>query len=99
MGTLTGRFPRRVRTPTTTSTRTRRARRTSVAVMAVILRLPISRHQWQDGHHAAKSCQCVERGPVVIRDVAVPVLDNVFAFELGVLCEVFGVDRPDEPEL
>ena len=35
----------------------------------------------------------------MIRDVAVPVLDNVFAFELGVLCEVFGVDRPDEPEL
>jgi transcriptional regulator GlxA family with amidase domain len=35
----------------------------------------------------------------VIRTVAVPVLDEVFAFELGVLCEVFGVDRPDEPEL
>ena len=35
----------------------------------------------------------------MIRSVAVPVLDNVFAFELGVLCEVFGVDRPDEPEL
>lgn len=31
--------------------------------------------------------------------MAVPVLDGVFAFELGVLCEVFGVDRPDEPEL
>jgi len=35
----------------------------------------------------------------VIRNVAVPVLDGVFVFELGVLCEVFGVDRPDEPEL
>jgi transcriptional regulator GlxA family with amidase domain len=35
----------------------------------------------------------------MIRTVAVPVLDQVFAFELGVLCEVFGVDRPDEPEL
>jgi transcriptional regulator GlxA family with amidase domain len=35
----------------------------------------------------------------VIRSVAVPVLDNVFAFELGLLCEVFGLDRPDEPEL
>jgi transcriptional regulator GlxA family with amidase domain len=35
----------------------------------------------------------------VIRSVAVPVLDGVFAFELGVLCEVFGVDRPDEPLL
>ena len=35
----------------------------------------------------------------MIRSVAVPVLDNVFAFELGLLCEVFGLDRPDEPEL
>jgi transcriptional regulator GlxA family with amidase domain len=35
----------------------------------------------------------------VIRNVVVPVLDGVFAFELGVLCEVFGIDRPDDPEL
>ena len=35
----------------------------------------------------------------MIRSVAVPVLDNVFAFELGLICEVFGLDRPDEPEL
>ncbi|MEO7981626.1 MAG: helix-turn-helix domain-containing protein [Sporichthyaceae bacterium] len=35
----------------------------------------------------------------MLRSVAVPVLDQVFPFELGVLCEVFGVDRPDEPEL
>jgi transcriptional regulator GlxA family with amidase domain len=35
----------------------------------------------------------------VIRSVAVPVLDGVYAFELGVLCEVFGLDRPDEPLL
>ena len=35
----------------------------------------------------------------MIRSVAVPVLDEVFAFELGVLCEVFGVDRPDDPLL
>ena len=34
-----------------------------------------------------------------IENVAVPVLDGVFAFELGVLCEVFGLDRPDEPLL
>jgi transcriptional regulator GlxA family with amidase domain len=34
-----------------------------------------------------------------VRNVAVPVLDGVFAFELGVLCEVFGVDRPDDPTL
>jgi transcriptional regulator GlxA family with amidase domain len=31
--------------------------------------------------------------------VAVPVLDGVFAFELGVLCEVFGTARPDDPSL
>ncbi len=35
----------------------------------------------------------------MIHSVAVPVLDEVFPFELGVLCEVFGVDRPDEPIL
>ena len=35
----------------------------------------------------------------MIRNVVVPVLDGVFAFELGVLCEVFGIDRPDDPEL
>ncbi|MBA2767568.1 MAG: helix-turn-helix domain-containing protein [Sporichthyaceae bacterium] len=35
----------------------------------------------------------------MIRNVAVPVLDGIFAFELGVLCEVFGVERPDEPLL
>jgi transcriptional regulator GlxA family with amidase domain len=35
----------------------------------------------------------------MLRNVAVPVLDGVFMFELGVLCEVFGVDRPDEPLL
>jgi transcriptional regulator GlxA family with amidase domain len=34
-----------------------------------------------------------------LENVAVPVLDGVFAFELGVLCEVFGLDRPDEPLL
>ena len=35
----------------------------------------------------------------MIRNVAVPVLDGVAAFELGVLCEVFGLDRPDDPLL
>jgi transcriptional regulator GlxA family with amidase domain len=34
-----------------------------------------------------------------IRSVAVPVLNGVYAFELGVLCEVFGLDRPDDPLL
>jgi len=37
--------------------------------------------------------------PRRIRNVAVPVLDGVFAFELGVLCEVFGTARPDDPSL
>ena len=37
--------------------------------------------------------------PRRIRNVAVPVLDGVFAFELGVLCEVFGSPRPDDPSL
>ena len=37
--------------------------------------------------------------PRRIRNVAVPVLDGVFAFELGVLCEVFGSPRPDDPTL
>jgi transcriptional regulator GlxA family with amidase domain len=35
----------------------------------------------------------------VIRNVAVPVLPEVLPFELGVLCEVFGTPRPDDPEL
>ena len=32
----------------------------------------------------------------VLRDVAVVVLDGVAPFELGVLCEVFGIDRTDD---
>ncbi len=32
----------------------------------------------------------------VLRNVAVLVMDNVAPFELGVLCEVFGVDRSDQ---
>jgi transcriptional regulator GlxA family with amidase domain len=35
----------------------------------------------------------------VIRNVAVPVMDGVFPFELGIFCEVFGLDRPDEPDI
>ena len=35
----------------------------------------------------------------MLRNVAVIVFDGVAAFELGVLCEVFGLDRPDEPLL
>jgi transcriptional regulator GlxA family with amidase domain len=35
----------------------------------------------------------------MLRNVAVPVLEDVSMFELGVLCEVFGVDRSDDPLL
>jgi transcriptional regulator GlxA family with amidase domain len=35
----------------------------------------------------------------MIRSVAVPVLDGVSVFELGVLCEVFGIERADDPQL
>src|SRR6476469_5617024 len=32
----------------------------------------------------------------MLRDVAVPVLPDLSPFELGVLCEVFGIDRTDQ---
>jgi AraC family transcriptional activator FtrA len=35
----------------------------------------------------------------MLRNVAVPVLEDVSPFELGVLCEVFGIDRVDDPLL
>jgi AraC family transcriptional regulator, transcriptional activator FtrA len=35
----------------------------------------------------------------MLRNVAVPVIDGVHMFELGVLCEVFGLERADEPLL
>jgi transcriptional regulator GlxA family with amidase domain len=35
----------------------------------------------------------------VLKNVAVPVLDGLSPFELGVLCEVFGLERPDDPLL
>ena len=35
----------------------------------------------------------------MIRTVAVPVLEDVLPFELGVLCEVFGTPRSDDPLL
>ena len=48
-----------------------------------------SGHEWQDGHRTALSCHTAP----VVADVAVVVLDGVAPFELGVVCEVFGVDR------
>jgi AraC family transcriptional activator FtrA len=33
----------------------------------------------------------------VLKNVAVPLLDGVSPFELGVLCEVFGLERADDP--
>jgi AraC family transcriptional regulator, transcriptional activator FtrA len=44
---------------------------------------------WQDSHRSRNSCQT----ETVLRNVAVPVLAPVPAFELGVVCEAFGLDR------
>ena len=44
---------------------------------------------WQDRHRYRSSCQT----GTVLRNIAVPVLAPVPAFELGVVCEAFGLDR------
>jgi putative intracellular protease/amidase len=43
----------------------------------------------QDGHRYRSSCQT----ETVLRNIAVPALAPVPAFELGVVCEAFGLDR------
>lgn len=48
--------------------------------------------QWQDCHTPSKCCHTV----VMLKNVAALLLDEVNPFELGVLCEVFGLDRSDE---
>jgi transcriptional regulator GlxA family with amidase domain len=46
------------------------------------------------GHrHPANSCGIMDS---MLRNVAVVILDSFTPFELGVLCEVFGVDRSDD---
>ena len=67
--------------------------------MAATLRSPTSRHQWHDCSLSSTSCHIACQTGRVLSDVAVLVLPDVAPFELGVLCEVFGLDRPDEPEL
>jgi AraC family transcriptional activator FtrA len=44
---------------------------------------------WQDSHRYGSFCQT----ETVLRNIAVPALAPVPAFELGVLCEAFGLDR------
>ncbi len=60
------------------------------------MRSDVPIEQWQKRH--APSIYCQFRGSIsaMLTRVAVPVLDGVAPFELGVLCEVFGVDRSDE---
>lgn len=48
--------------------------------------------QWQDCHTASNYCHT----DVMLKNVAALLLDEVHPFELGVLCEVFGLDRSDE---
>jgi len=42
------------------------------------------------------SCQPAGHTRIMLKNVAVVVLDRIEAFELGVVCEVFGIDRTDE---
>ena len=44
---------------------------------------------WQSGHRCRSFCQT----ETVLQNIAVPVLAPVPAFELGVVCEAFGLDR------
>ena len=60
------------------------------------MRLSESGHQWQERQHPSNSCQGVCHTGRVLRSVAVVALPGVAPFELGVLCEVFGVDRTDQ---
>lgn len=48
--------------------------------------------QWQDCHTASNCCHTGG----MLKNVAALLLDEVHPFELGVLCEVFGLDRSDE---
>lgn len=50
--------------------------------------------QWQDSRCTQLFCHCCHTG-CVLTNVAVALMDNVAAFELGVACEVFGIDRSE----
>ena len=42
------------------------------------------------------SCQSVWHTRIVLRNVAVVVVNGFLPFEFGTICEVFGVDRADD---
>jgi transcriptional regulator GlxA family with amidase domain len=68
---------------------------TAKEVMAEMLHPSIICHEWRAGHHSSTfrhtSCEHVR----MLHTVAAIVLPNVAPFELGVVCEVFGIDRRD----
>jgi transcriptional regulator GlxA family with amidase domain len=63
--------------------------------MAVILLPSLLCHEWQERQPPSISCQISAILGIVISNVAVLVYDGVAPFELGVLCESWGVDRSD----
>lgn len=63
--------------------------------MAESLRSSRSGHEWQIGRHPSIFRHIVCDARCVLRSVAVLVLPGVAPFELGVACEVFGLDRRD----
>jgi transcriptional regulator GlxA family with amidase domain len=52
----------------------------------------MEKRHWQDCHGTGEICQDLS----VIRDVVAVVGGRVAAFELGVVCQVFGLDRSDD---
>lgn len=48
--------------------------------------------QWQDCHTASNYCHT----GVMLKNVAALLLDEIHPFELGVVCEVFGLDRSED---
>jgi transcriptional regulator GlxA family with amidase domain len=52
--------------------------------------------QWQQCHYWMTSCQPVWHTRIVLRNVAVVVVNGFLPFEFGTICEVFGVDRADD---
>lgn len=54
------------------------------------------RGQWQDCHTTSTSCQLCGRLRSMLKNVVAVLLDGVHPFELGVVCEVFGLDRSDQ---
>src|SRR5487761_124986 len=57
--------------------------------------IPGSR-QWQKRHQWMTSCQTRCHTRSMLRNIAAVVLDGFTPFELGVVCEVFGIDRSDD---